>query len=92
MSETPENTSDKPHCVENACALHNSCIYKAKVDEEGVAPVLSLIDIQFGGWPILSDPSWSNATFNLLSLLLKLHQYNYNIIYGISIDVDKKNS
>lgn len=92
LSETPANASEELHCVNNARALYSSCVDEAKIDEDGVEPVLSLIETEFGGWPILQGSSWNNATFNFSRLLLKLRQYNYNIIYRINTDVDEKNS
>lgn len=92
LSTTPENATDELHCVTNARALYSSCVDEEKIDADGTDHILSLINTEFGGWPILQGSSWNNATFNLSNLLLKLRQYNYNIIYRIGTDVDEKNS
>jgi hypothetical protein len=76
----------------NARLLYSTCIDEAKIEEEGTKHVVSLIETEFGGWPILHGSSWDNSTFNLLNVLLKLRQYNYNIIFKINTEVDEQNS
>ncbi|CAF4027283.1 unnamed protein product, partial [Rotaria sp. Silwood1] len=70
--------------VMNARILYSSCINETNIEKEGIDPVLLLINTQFGGWPILQASSWNSSTFNLINLLLKLHQYNNNFIFSIS--------
>jgi predicted metalloendopeptidase len=78
--------------VTNARRLYRSCIDEANIEIEGVDPVLSLINKEFGGWPILHGLAWNSSTFDFSNLLLKLRQYNYNIIYKINTETDEKNS
>ncbi|UJR10830.1 hypothetical protein I4U23_015017 [Adineta vaga] len=92
LSTTSNNEADELHCVTNARRLYSSCVDEATIENEGIHPILSLINTEFGGWPILQGESWNNATFNLSKLLLKLRQYNYNFIYRINTDTDEKNS
>ncbi len=75
----------------NARLLYDTCINETKIETDGIEPVLSLIN-ELGGWPILQGSSWNSSTFNLSNLLLKLRQYNYNIIFRINTDTDEKNS
>jgi len=86
------NETDEFQCVVNARLLYKSCVDEEKIEDEDIEPVLSLIRTEFGGWPILEDGSWNESTVNLSSLLLKLRQYNYNIIFRIGTDVDEENS
>lgn len=76
----------------NARLLYSTCLDEAQIETEGNEPVLSLISAEFGGWPILQGSSWDNSTFNLSNTLLKLREYNYNIIYSIVSQTDEKNS
>ncbi len=92
LKTTPANETDELQCVMNARSLYSSCVDEEKIEAEGNDPVLSLITTEFGGWPILEGSSWNESTFNLSNLLLKLRQYNYNIIFRINTDVDEENS
>ncbi|CAF1039974.1 unnamed protein product, partial [Didymodactylos carnosus] len=78
--------------VANARRLYKSCINEAGIEAEGVNPILSLINSEFGGWPILQGPSWDNATFDLSNLLLTLRKYNNNPVYRVGTSTDEKNS
>lgn len=72
--------------------MYNSCVDETKIDEDGIESLLSLINTEFGGCPILQGLSWDSSKFNLSNLLLKLRQYNYNIIYRLQTTIDEKNS
>ncbi len=54
--------------------------------------VLSILDNELGGWPILNGLSWNQTQFNLSRLLFKLREYNNNIIYNCGTATDDKNS
>lgn len=86
------NDTSEPKAVINARILYHSCINEQKIEDEGINTILSLIDKDFGGWPITQGSSWNNSTFDLLSLLLKLREYNNNIIFAVGTSVDEKNS
>ncbi len=86
------NETEELRSVTNARRLYSSCIDEANIEREGIDPILFLINTEFGGWPILQGSSWDSSTFNLSNLLLKLRQYNYNIIFRINTDTDEKNS
>jgi len=72
--------------------LYSSCVDETQIDNEGIKPILSIIQNEFGGWPILEGASWNPSTFNISNVLLKLRQYNYVVIYNINTDIDEKNS
>ncbi|CAF0827881.1 unnamed protein product [Adineta steineri] len=90
---TPSSTNDtkEPNAIINARNLYHSCINEQHIEDEGINPILSLINNQFGGWPIIQS-SWDNSTFDILDLLLKLRKYNNNILFGIGTSVDDRNS
>jgi predicted metalloendopeptidase len=92
LSTTPANETNPLQCVLNARRLYSSCVDDVKIETDGVQPVLSLLETDFGGWPILQGSSWNNATYNLTNLLLKLRQYNYNAVFRVTTDIDAKNS
>ena len=72
--------------------MYSSCVDETQIDNEGIKPILSIIQNEFGGWPILEGASWNPSTFNISNVLLKLRQYNYVVIYNINTDIDEKNS
>ncbi|CAF0915198.1 unnamed protein product [Adineta ricciae] len=91
---TPPSANDtaEPKAVINARKLYHSCIDEERIEDEGVDTILSLIQIEFGGWPIIQSTSWNNSTFDLFKVLLKLRKYNNDIIFGIGTSIDEKNS
>ena len=92
LSTTSANKNDDLKSVINARALYSSCIDEEKIELVGIEPVLSLINTEFGGWPILQGSSWNSTTFDLANLLLTLRQYDYNFIFGMGTGIDEKNS
>lgn len=86
------NESVELQSVDNARRLYSSCTNETNIDAEGVERILSLIDTDFGGWPILQGESWNESTFDFSNLIFRLRQYNYNILYRVGTDVDEKNS
>ncbi|CAF1088486.1 unnamed protein product [Rotaria sordida] len=78
--------------IANARQLYDSCIDELAIESAGVDTVLSVIDGELGGWPILNGLSWSETQFNLSRLIFKLREYNNNIIYNCGTATDDKNS
>ncbi len=72
LSATSANETDELHSVTNARQLYSSCIDEANIETEGIDPILSLINTEFGGWPILQGSSWDSSTFNLSNQILIL--------------------
>ncbi|CAF1238930.1 unnamed protein product [Adineta steineri] len=86
------NDTNEPKAIINARNLYHSCINEQHIEDEGIDPILSLINNEFGGWPIIQR-SWDNSTFDLLNLLFKLQKYsNNNIIFSIGTSINDKNS
>lgn len=92
LSTTPANETNPLKCVQNARILYSTCVDDVQIEKDGIQHVLSLIETDFGGWPILQGSSWSNASFNLSNLLFKLRQHNYNVVFRINTEIDDKNS
>ncbi|CAF0840982.1 unnamed protein product [Rotaria sordida] len=92
LSSLPVNDTNEPKAVVNARLLYKSCIDEADIEATGVDPILSLVNTEFGGWPILQGSSWSSSTFDLSNLFLKLRKYAYNIIYRVNTVVSEENS
>lgn len=90
-SPLPNDLSNIPSIV-NARRLHDSCLNDTRIELEGVGGILALIDAEFGGWPILQGSNWNVSSFNLSNLMIKLREYNHNIIYQFSTAIDDQNS
>ncbi|CAF4114520.1 unnamed protein product, partial [Adineta steineri] len=78
--------------IRNARILYDSCNNETNIESDGVTAILSLVNNEFGGWPILQGSSWNAASFNFSNLLLKLREYSSNIIYSCDTETDEKNS
>ena len=62
------------------------------IEVDGVEPILNILKEEFGGWPILEGPNWNATNFNLTNLLLKIRQYDNEIMYRIDTAVNQENS
>ncbi|UJR14935.1 hypothetical protein I4U23_001917 [Adineta vaga] len=78
--------------INNARVLFDSCVNESAIETDSVNSILSLINTEFGGWPMLQGSSWNSSTFNLSRLLLKLREYNHHIIYSCGTSIDDTNS
>ncbi|CAF2940107.1 unnamed protein product [Rotaria sp. Silwood2] len=92
LSSTPGNGAVEPKAVINARNLYKSCINETNIEIDDVELVLSIINTELGGWPILQGVSWNVSTFNLSNFLLKLRKYDNEIAFSVAIATDKKNA
>jgi len=65
---------------------------EAGIEDDGVAPVLSIINNEFGGWPILQGSSWDPSKFNLFNLLIKLRRYDNGFLFSVVTATNQQNS
>ncbi|CAF4177876.1 unnamed protein product [Adineta steineri] len=91
LTSSSTNDTNEPKAIINTRNFYHSCIDEQHIEDEGISPIFSLINNEFGGWPIIQS-SWNNSTFDLLNLLLKLRKYQNNIIFDIGTSIDEKNS
>jgi hypothetical protein len=92
LSSAPLSGTIEPKSITNARRLYASCINEDIIEMKSVDTILSFIKKELGGWPILQGPIWNDSTFNYSSLLVKLHEYNKNVIYNINTKIDLINS
>ena len=92
LSSSPPNGTVELKATFNARRMFNSCIDEDAIEEENVDVILSFINTEFGGWPILQGSTWNNSTFNLSRLLVKLSEYSNSVIYNVGTQIDEKNS
>ena len=92
LSAVPANGTVDPNAIVNARQLYRSCMNEASIETDGVEPVLSIINRDFGGWPILQGATWNDSTFNLANLLIQLRKYDNGIIYSVATATNQKNS
>ncbi|CAF1385501.1 unnamed protein product [Rotaria sordida] len=81
ISSSPTNGTTEPKAITNARHWHNSCINESAIEEEGVDVILSFINKELGGWPVLLGDTWNESTFDFYRLILKLSQHNHFIPY-----------
>ncbi|CAF1552281.1 unnamed protein product, partial [Rotaria sp. Silwood1] len=90
-SPLPNNTAHIQSLI-NARRLYDSCVNETAIELESINTILSFVNNELGGWPILQGSSWNSLSFNLSRLLLKLREYSHNILYGCGTSPDDKNS
>ncbi|CAF1169584.1 unnamed protein product [Rotaria sp. Silwood1] len=76
----------------NARRMYASCVDEDGIEAEGIDTILSFVNTELGGWPILQGSTWNNATFNFSRILLKLNEYWSSVLYNIGTQIDSKNS
>jgi hypothetical protein len=91
LSSLPPNRMTEAKAITNARRLYNSCVDEYAMETEGVDAILSLINTEFGGWPILQGSTWNQSMFNFSQLLFKLSQYNNFVFYHIETKINRKN-
>ncbi|UJR11165.1 hypothetical protein I4U23_015346 [Adineta vaga] len=92
LSVSSSNETAETEAVVNARRLYESCVNETAIEVDGVDVILSLVNSEFGGWPILLGSSWDGSMFNLTKLLVTLRKYNNNMIYRVGTSTDEKNS
>jgi membrane metallo-endopeptidase-like protein 1 len=92
LSSVPLNSTAEPKAITNVRRLYASCVNEAAIEMKSVDTILTFINTELGGWPVLQGSTWNNSVFNFSSLLIKLHEYNTNIIYRINTKIDILNS
>jgi hypothetical protein len=80
----------EPKAITNARHLYISCIDEYTIEKEGIDRILSLINTEFGGWPILQGSTWDESTFNFSQLWLKLSQYHNFVFYHTETKISKR--
>ncbi|CAF4100223.1 unnamed protein product, partial [Adineta steineri] len=92
LSSSSSNRTKKSKAITNARRLYSSCIDEGAIETEGVDVIMSMINKELGGWPVLQGSAWNESTFDFDRLMLKLSQYNSYIFYTVNTDVDEKSS
>ncbi|CAF4131724.1 unnamed protein product [Rotaria magnacalcarata] len=92
LSSSPINERTEPKAIINARRWYNSCINESAIEEEGVDVILSFINKELGGWPILLGDKWDESTFDPYRVILTLSQYNHFMPYRVETTIDFKNS
>lgn len=92
LLSTPPNSEEELPAIVNSRRLYNSCLDEDQIEREGITPILTLINNEFGGWPILQDSQWNSSAFDFTRLLLKLNEYNHFPLYVIASHTNEKNS
>jgi hypothetical protein len=92
LSTSSPNGTTELDAIVNARRLYNSCIQEDEIEAEGVNTILSLVNTEFGGWPILQGSQWNTTAFNFSQLLIMLNKYNTDVIYTAGTQIDDKNS
>lgn len=92
LSTLSQSKTIESKAIDNAHRLYTSCMNEETIETDDVHGLLTLIDEQFGGWPVLQGLRWNDSMFNFSQLWFKLGQYNNFVFYHIETKIDKKNT
>ena len=89
LSSQSSNENELPNSIKNARKLYRSCVDEDQIEHDGISPIISLINKELGGWPILQGSKWNSSSFDLYRSLTQL---NRHLFFSISTSIDDKNS
>ena len=92
LSTSPSNSSQELKAIVNSRRLYNSCIDENQIETEGVNTILTFVNTELGGWPILEGSKWNRSIFNITQLLLKLNEHSNFAVYLVMTLMNDKNS
>jgi hypothetical protein len=92
LSTSPSNDTKELDAIVQSRRLYNSCIDENQIEIDGVDAILSLVNTELGGWPILQGSKWDSSTFNFSQLSLQLTEYGSSIVYAAWTQPDPQNS
>ena len=72
--------------------MYTSCINEEAIEAQDVDVILSFVNTELAGWPILQGLTWDPSTFDLSRALVKLSQYQNSLFYYVETYIDEKNS
>jgi hypothetical protein len=86
------NGSTDPRAIVNARNLYQSCLNESAIEIDGVGAILSILNDEFGGWPIINGDLETPALFDFSDLLLKIRKYDNSIVYRVNTATNQVNS
>ena len=94
LLSTPPSANDNEEldAIVNSRRLYDSCLDEDRIETEGIKSILTLINTEFGGWPILQGSEWNSSAFNFTRLLLKLNEYNNFAVFVVATHTNERNS
>jgi hypothetical protein len=92
LSLSPPNGTNESNAILNVRRLYASCVNEETIEVDGVDTILAFMNTELGGWPVWQGSAWVNSTFNFSRLLLKLYEYNSNVIYNAGTGIYDMNS
>jgi hypothetical protein len=76
----------------NARNLYKSCLNEDDTSKQDVDIIASVINNELGGWPIAQGLSWTDRTYDLLSLLVTSRTYDNSVFFSVETSPDPENS
>ncbi|CAF1487471.1 unnamed protein product [Adineta ricciae] len=93
LLSTPSiNETIELNSVQNIRNLYSSCVNESNIERDDIRGILSLIQNELGGWPILQQVKWNESTYSLMNVSVALSQYNEFTLFYILTYIDQKNS
>ncbi|CAF1545501.1 unnamed protein product, partial [Adineta ricciae] len=89
---TSSTNNNELQSISNARILYASCINEDAIETDSLKTILSFIDTELGGWPIIKGSNWSTLNYSLENQLLRLTLYSLYPLYTTATTVDATNS
>ncbi|XP_043263785.1 neprilysin-2 isoform X2 [Colletes gigas] len=88
-----KSAPNEPKPFRLAKNLYKSCINKTVIEQQGLEPLLKILQ-NLGGWPVLEGDDWNDDAFDWKESVYKFRKTGYSVDYFIdfSVGVDLKNS
>lgn len=77
--------------VANAKRLYASCVDEASIEERSLTDILTLINKEFGGWPILKEGQFRKNRQALLETMISLRKLDSPQFFEVAVSYNPKN-
>lgn len=74
--------------------LYRACVNKTQIEENGLKPLIDIID-RLGGWPVVRGDEWdTKSEWNWTWAVKEFRKFGFNTnnIFSVFVEVDSKNS
>uniref|UniRef100_A0A4W3ISP1 Phosphate regulating endopeptidase homolog, X-linked n=1 Tax=Callorhinchus milii TaxID=7868 RepID=A0A4W3ISP1_CALMI len=98
LLQKPVAEGEEVEAIQKAKLLYQSCMNETAIEMNDMKPLLEILKDPALRWPVLEtyngpEGTWKEQEFSLLETLAVLRgQYNNNILFTFSVEVDSKNS
>lgn len=90
LTQEPQLNESKPFRL--AKILTKTCLDEKKSNENGIAPMVEILD-RYGGWPVVHGNDWQSDNWNWLDIMKRISRDGLdNLILECSVSPDLRNT